>query len=324
MNQVVDSFLFFVDSDEKLQRDGDDFLLDLSSAGLTAGAGQHFRVRVQNFAMYKNWYSVNENNNSVVVRTNLGDASVSITPQNYRTIGEIVENLAEQVRVALGATSIASVRPDANLTLQDATDRIVDFTLNWASPHGITSCVGQAYEDMGDSYALLGVDRIIDINDTTTDSFATTIVDANTIRFKGLYPAQRSTEEHLYLRSTLTNGNFETPSLSKSSTSSHILNSDILAKIPIDHEVCSFNTISGDEYFVNVPSKSITNVRLYLTDAKERRIPSAGTGTRQSSLGNIHFNAVLRFDLIQAYEPGQHGIAPVSDNRVLTHMDAKY
>ena len=324
MNQVIDSFLFFIDSDEKLQREGDDFRLDLSGAGLTCGNGQHFRVKVQNFAMYKNWYNVNENNNEIVWRTNIGDAIVNITPQNYATIGEIVEDLAEKTRVALGADTVTATAPNANLTLQDKHDRIIDFTLNWASGHGMNICIGQAYEDIGDAYALLGLDRIIDINDTTTNSFETTIIDNNNIRFRGKYPAQRSTDEHIYLRSSLTNGNFETPSLSKSKASTHILNSDILAKIPIDHEVCVFNSLSGDEYFVNVPNKSINNVRLYLTDAKERRLPTAGTGTKQSSLGNLHFNCVLRFDLVQSFEPGEHSQAPSSENGVLVHMQPKY
>jgi len=324
MNQVIDSFLFFVDSDEKLQREGDDFRLDLSGAGLTCGAGQHFRVRLQNFAMYKNWYNVNENNNEIVWRTNIGDAIVNITPGNYRTVGEIVTDLAEKTRVALGATSVTATAPNDNLTLEDNNDRIIDFTLNWASNHGIGVCLGQAYEDIGDSYALLGLDRVIDINDTTTNSFETTIIDNNNIRFRGKYPAQRSTEEHIYLRSSLTNGNFETPSLSKSKSSSHILNSDILAKIPIDHEVCSFNSFSGDEYFVNVPNKSINNVRLYLTDAKERRLPTAGTGLNQRSLGNIHFNCVLRFDLVQTFEPGEHHQVTGTGNGVLTHIQPEY
>jgi hypothetical protein len=67
-----------------------------------------------------------------------------------------------------------------------------------------------------------------------------------------------------------------------------------------------------DEFFVNLTQRSITSLRLFLTDSKGRPLcrPSnstskttAGTGTKQSTRGNLNFNCTIRIDVIQKMHP---------------------
>jgi hypothetical protein len=202
-----------------------------------------------------------------------------------------------------GGFEATTVEPSSNTTINDTSDRIIKILLTFknggaATAHGITSCVIQSQSVFGESAYLLGGDIITDPADVATQSFNVTIA-ANTITIQGKYPAQRSTEEHVYLRTNLSNNNLESQGLTGTSGGSHIQASDILAKIPIDHEFVHFNSSTGREFFLNVPNKSITQMRFYLRDSKDRVIPTAGSGTQQKKKGNFHFSFVLRVDTVQ-------------------------
>ena len=67
-----------------------------------------------------------------------------------------------------------------------------------------------------------------------------------------------------------------------------------------------------DEFFVYLPQKSLSSLRLFLTDSKGRPLgrianstskTAAGSGTAQSTKGNLHFSATLRLDTMQKQHP---------------------
>ena len=178
-------------------------------------------------------------------------------------------------------------------------------------------CRVQCFTDVSDSYALLGGDRI-DEPASTASSFAVDFSSSpKGVTITGRYPAQRSTESHLFVRTDLRNNNIETASLSSATGpyQCHTLTSNILAKVPIDIEFATL-VQSGphDEFFVTLPQRSLASMRLFLTDSRGRplgRTPgsnsktAAGGGTAQSTTGNLSFSCTLRLDVIQKMQPNK-------------------
>ena len=181
----------------------------------------------------------------------------------------------------------------------------------------------QTFTAVGDSFALLGGNRIDDAA-STESSFTCTVLNATTLRLVALYPAQRSTETHLYVRTDVNNNNIETASLSAATGpyQTHTLTSNILAKIPLDVEFCAFSSSSAvDEFYVNLRQKEISTLRLFLTDSKGRKLgrnsesaasqTAAGTGSAQSTRGNLFFSATLRIDVIRRMQVNELQSAPI-------------
>ena len=124
MTEVVSSLNVFVDNENALAGKGDDVLVDIGNAGINAGDGQFLRLTLESFNMYKNFYSVNEYNNVLNVKTDLADANdVTLEKQNYKTIGDIAINLAEKLKLKLnndatngGGFTATTVQPPTNNT----------------------------------------------------------------------------------------------------------------------------------------------------------------------------------------------------------------
>ena len=79
------------------------------------------------------------------------------------------------------------------------------------------------------------------------------------------------------------------------------------------HEYIQYVAPGVDEFFMYLPQKSIPSIRLFITDHKGRPLgrpansgsnTAAGTGTKQSVTGPMHFTATLRIDTVQRSPPG--------------------
>jgi len=340
--EVLSDFNLYCDSQDIQSGKGDDFRCNLGSAGISAGDGQFIRLTLQSFNQYKNHYNVNPNNNiftiSGVITTGtvsfLGTATIPV--KNYKTIGDIATAFSTALGTALGTlisgtATISAVVPDPTLNMDDTSDRIIGFTIT--TNVNLTSLAITCYKG-NDSFALLGVDEII--SPATTSSF--TITGATTTwAVAGKYPAQRSTEEHLYLRCDAVNNNLEMAGLSLGvmpTNTSSLLSSDILMKCPIDHEFINFNTSSGKEFIMNLPNKTINSLHFYITDSKGRPLgralgseSSTGTGA-QTSTGNCNCSFVVKVEIVQAYRPNKLITEPPPQNPlfakkqgVLTNMN---
>lgn len=329
--ETISSFNLFIDSDNIAIGKGDNFNVALNSAGVQAGDGQFIRLSLQSFNCYKNWYDINTNNNKFRFYVDGGSVNYFyIPPKNYKTIGDVSTafwTAFTTAWVALkGGTSVASlVKPDVAELMDDTSDRIISATIT--NSVSSTSIVIQACEIDGDGYAILGVDRVEGASpDTTSQSFNYTRTSGTVYSFVGKYPAQRSSEEHIYLRSDVVNNNIEMSGLSSGvmpTNSSSILSSDILAKIPISYEFCNFNTGTGMEFMMNIPNKTINTLHFYLTDSKGRTIgravgdsASAG-GTKQNTLGNLNCSFVIKVEVIQAFQPNKLHSEPPPLNPLL-------
>ncbi len=137
-----------------------------------------------------------------------------------------------------------------------------------------------------------------------------------------LYPCQRATNTHVYLRTNLGNDNIESHTLATPgllSKSSMVNGSNILGKFPIQAEYINFDSQTSHEFFINLRQKSVYTMRLFLTDIRGRALTTMYPNTAataattaavgntivdgQTTLGNLFFNCVLRIDLLREGTP---------------------
>ncbi len=328
METITSSYNLFVDSSRShtTGSKGDDFLVNLQDAGVHAGDGEHIRLNLENFSMAKNFSDVNVNNNHVLVRatvdgTNfLTNQEINLTKRNNKSVFDLAADFKDQMIAALNAmSSFGTVSLKAN-TLQPSsatvsTDNIIVFTLVYTGTQ-LTSAAKvyvQMFANESDSYELLGGDRIEgDISATSTDtsidvSVSTTVKE---ITFTCRYPAQRSTMPFIYVRAPgVLNTNIETKGLKDNSDDhkSDTAHSDILGRVVVESsEWVQYTAQTGREFFLDIHQKQLNFLRLRLTDSHNRPIgrktntnTATGSGTEQSTLGNLNFSAVIRFDIVK-------------------------
>ena len=115
----------------------------------------------------------------------------------------------------------------------------------------------------------------------------------------------------VYIRAPgVQNTNIETQGLRNSSDNhnSDVAHSNILGRAVVEsQEWIQFTAQSERDFFIDIHQKQLNVLRLQLTDSKNRMIgrnnaggnTATGTGTEQSTLGNLSFSAVIRFDIIK-------------------------
>jgi len=333
-DKVLDTHALFIDTSaankESLSK-GDDFELHLNTQSIDADRGQFIRLTLNEFAMYKTFTNVNNNNSTFVISNSevVGGTKTSLTNQNYDTIFDIATEFANKVGAVILADTpnanvdgfvVSALTPDATTGINGTTDNIISFKITTQDggvdePHQLTSFLVQFFEEEGDAFALLGGNRIYGSTPSSENS-VTVVIGTNTIDVVCLYPAQRSTTSHIYLRTALSTGASETASLSQETNvggAPEMSYSSILGRIPVNSEFCIYEPSHSRCYFLDLHQKHLNNIRFFITDHKNRRLgrrpassqtkTAAGTGLDQSTLGNLSFSCVLRVDIVQSYLP---------------------
>lgn len=326
MEQVVQSFNIFVDTDRgDGVHKGDDFTLNLNDVNIEATNEQHVRITVTNFSMYKTFTNVNANNSRFTIRTDADVGHVDLPHRNHESIHKLAEDFAETVKdevvrqaIVNGSTAtqnntiISLLQPSSATAPAGTSNNIISFRVNFQAAgntpvaHNLTECLVHFYEKSPDGnvdsdiYSLLGGKRISDNTDTTTNSITTDITNANYIDFTCIYPAQRHTEQFIYLRTSLPTKNLCTSSLDSGTNNHHredVHHTNIVARFPIDTEVVNYTAQLEKEFFIDLKMHHLTNIRFFLTDHHNRKIPLMADD--QNTLGNLNFNMILRCDIIQ-------------------------
>jgi len=62
MADIIDSFNIFVDSQQGLSGKGDDVSIQMGTAGLSLGDGEMYKMYLEQFSCYHDWYNVHGNN----------------------------------------------------------------------------------------------------------------------------------------------------------------------------------------------------------------------------------------------------------------------
>ena len=347
--KIVETHNLFIDTscaNKESQSRGDNFQLHLNTQSIDASQGQFIRVSLNDFCMYKNFTDVNLNNFEFNVQDDVGLAKLGLTKQNYETIYDLATDFATQIGNhiinvvgAVNAFTLTNVTPSSTASIAGTADNIIRFTLTTLSgttpiTHGLTFFSVQFPEEQGECYELLGGNRLYGDAGSIlpgVNSIKTTI-GLFSITFECLYPAQRNTTSHIYLRTSLTSGSAETASLTQQTdieNASEVQYSNILAKIPVNTEFCVYKANVDREFFVDLYQNHLNNIRFYITDEHNRPLgrransslkTATGLNTTdaidQSTLGNLSFNAVLRIDVVQGYTPNEvrFNTAPIATN----------
>ena len=302
MSHIIHSRNLFIDTTSG-SGTGDEFNLELGANMLRAQDGQFMRLTLVNFNMYNNIYPVNSTNNQFRVVSRYGAAQDvsqflgistlhSIPSKNYKSTGDIALEFAKVVqaqvqadaRIASGDNSLTTtlsgittvdVQPPQGDGFSSTGDRILQFKITTSVPHTLTSVKIECLERLGESWMLLGGDRLVDqyLVGTNTlgpgvvgqDSLINTVT-TNEIIIQGRYPMQRSTSPQVYLRCDLPNDNIETASLNKvvrtgvNFDGDSSLSSNILGVFQAQAEYYHYDLL-GDEFFLNLRSKSLSHIR---------------------------------------------------------------
>ena len=316
MEQITSSYNLFIDSSmgHNSQSKGDDYLVNLQDAhpGVNAGEGEHIRMSLSNFSMAKNFTDVNDNNNRFymyVDRSGVGpvEGIFHLDKRNYATVTDLAQNFAKQIGDAF-INQITNVTAYTVSNLESIeNDKIITFVITTNVSHTMVASGAhiQFNSSESDSYMLLGGDR-----DPTLSSVTIEVPTATTFKVTCLYPAQKSTTPFIYIRAPgLLNTNIETRGLRHPADShnSDVAHSDILGRAVVEsNDWIQFTAQSERDFFLDIHQKQLNVLRLRLTDSKNRLIgrsqggnTASGTGLSQSTLGNLCFSAVLRFDIVK-------------------------
>ena len=316
---LINSLNLFLDS-SNTNFEGDNMTVHLNQP-LQLQSGQVFKLVLSEFSIYNPIYCINENNNKIRVKTQIvGNppvfANLEIPIQNYGTLGDIADAVSTLLNnyfstlVSVASTS-GNTTPDNLYTSTTTGTGIFSTKFNFVSNHGLDEIDIQLMGELSDSYLVLGGDRL----DSDTGTSLEVTIQNTSIAIAGRYPMMKTTTPFIYVRTSLPNTNMSSSSLDSAihQSNTHLANSSILGKIPMDFDWISFvNQGPHDEFFCYLQQKHISSFNLRLTDHRGRslgRFPgsksktSAGTGDAQSITGNLNFTATIRVDTIQHTPP---------------------
>ena len=343
---VLNAFNLFIDSERSTQHGhgqskGDSVHLHLEGQSVEAREGEQIRLSLTNFTMFNNMHHVDATNRRLQLHCTGGggpgstSATLLLTRQNHAHLHSLAVDFANVLatQLASDATTLGAaagafvivggepaVQPVAT-GLHASDTRLLDFTLEYqvagvAANHQLTGVVVQTDADSGEAYQLLG-SRRVDVADTVTQSLKITL-GAQDVRVQGLFPMQRSSDPYVYLRCGNVSNGLEMSVLGGGTAGPDVQNSNILAKIFRDVEYCSFQASTGMDYFLNLQTRTLSHLHLFLTDSKGRnigRLPADASNTaagltgaaggdsfeddQQGTLGNLFFTCVLKVELLQ-------------------------
>tara|TARA_S200002703_G_C3791758_1_gene244346 strand:+ start:1027 stop:2184 length:1158 start_codon:yes stop_codon:yes gene_type:complete len=271
---------------------------------------------------------------SVVGGGNRRNIPVEIPPQDYVGIGGTTgiatafgNAIASSISSSLGIANGFTVSTTNNVTAPDITggtgDRIFKVRLD-KNGHGITALkvnfphfygsVTSNNNDGGeititdprnlnDSYALIGAPF------TTTNFNALTLAEqtsaltvtiaTNHIDITGVYPMQRTTTPFLYFRIQNAGDNQESANLTneRALLGTHMQNSNIVAKIPVNDVNVAAQYEYLSPYFVNLATRNITELNCRITDQHGRDIQEVATN--QGTTGNLFADFTLKIHKVK-------------------------
>ena len=182
MEKIVETHNLFIDTstaNKESNSRGDDFQLHLNTQSVDADRNQFIRLTLNDFSMYKTWTDVNDNNKTIIIDDGTGDRKVALTKQNYETLYDLALNFANLIGTDIITNSsaasftITGLTPAATTGINGTADNIIRFTINTNIAHGLTQYLIQLFEEEGDSFALLGGNRIYGSTPSTENSLKT-------------------------------------------------------------------------------------------------------------------------------------------------------
>lgn len=334
-DKVVDSFNIFIDTDQGNNlipsSNGVDYELNLGNSKIDIRKGQHFKISLLNFNMYKTFTNVNRYNSEFKLKIGVYSKVLKLTHTNHKTIRAIVDDFAlklkndllsyAQANGSLADDAIVVVEiPTETATLDGGSDNIIKFKIKFTvgpnkvvTNHGIDGLKIQFFTQTDaegnncDTYRLLGGKRIPGRSDSEENSYHIDETVPTEITFQGYFHAQKSTEPFIYLHHSLgaSTKTLETSSLNEANLSrgkiGEVHTSSILAKVAIDTEFIHFDSLTGgNEYFMNLYNmKHLNNIKFTVKNSHGAPIQSVARYSDAATLGNLTFSMVLKVDIVE-------------------------
>jgi len=323
--QVINSFNIFIDSEKSSvvgdkQSKGDDIHLHLEGNSIEAGDGEFIRISLLNFNMFNTLYNIDKNSSQFTIKgthnTNSIDKTLSIPRKNYNNFKDIAEAFGNAIithlDVSAGGGWTMSAKPE-EANVGQTSDRLLEIDISNAS-NAITNF--EIVLEL-DSYIIFGGNRIDPGSNIKSLKITSTNSNKN-IKIQGYYPMTRTADPYIYIRSSNVQNGLETSVLSndQGNFNADIISSNILGRVFKDVEFITYDSPTGEEYFMNLQQKKLSNLKLTLTDSKGRRLGRTGgeryknTGAGlisnnefesdyQNTQGNLFFTAVLKVDIVK-------------------------
>eukprot|EP00965_Chrysotila_dentata_P033743 1123041-Pleurochrysis_carterae.AAC.1 len=254
---IVDQHNVYINTGSSLNPDsiGDDIKLTFNDINVKCGESEFFKLTLKQFNLYKSWTNINANNALFVLQIDGSSYfTESLTQKKYVSVRELVtefSSLVDLVLIREGAYTSSSVNVSSPLTANDlAGDGVFVFAISTTQAHGFNDgdIKLHANVSLGDFYHLLGVKRSKVDNDV--DGWQMTAPDANTLRFRGYYNCQLSTEAYVYLHCSTSSCCTATRNYglgSKDAPGPQLDHTTILAEIPIQNNVIAYDS-QTDEF----------------------------------------------------------------------------
>ena len=313
MVRGTSSRMLFIDSSVTTHHDR--CKISLPPHPFSAVGSERVAFSLQQFSIRRNWYNINETNNTGYIYVASTHHEFRITPGAYASFTALSTALASALNAA--ATTIAKITSFA--VTHDPTSRQFVITVTMAGSHtdtvgircffvkpgdvlpsGVTLAGGSSdlYEILGGRPLRSGVD---DFDSVTNE----TGVGATQI-LKSRYPASLNTLDAIYLHMTaFETGNFmSTGHESQVADSQNMIESSLFARIPFArsafdevHEVVQY-TDAGNDVFQSFPlRKNFEQLELRVCDARGRSL--AQLSPQQADDGLMSWKAVVRYDLFR-------------------------
>lgn len=295
----------------------------LNNIPLQSGVNQYGKISLIDFHMYRNFYKVNETNNTFFMEVTPATGSkiyktITVPPGDYR--------LGEELTTAVGTAILTQFTSIAGQTLSSLTDieppsdrrinqngnGILDFVLVPQDKSAISDIKFQcrnynsgkntgAAGDYNDSYALLGAKRVTQADSSlpafTTESLSVA-ARGNTFEIKGYYQMQDNTIPYVFLRCSEVLENLESENYrlgEGTTTDTHIIQSTTLAKIKVGIEEVEFLGDTSTPYFIMTDNRNISQLFFQCVDQHGRPLPAIDKD--QTTLGNLFLDMTINYSV---------------------------
>jgi len=289
------------------------FKMCLNTAPLTTADNEMARLLLTQFSAYRNFYYVNDFNNRVDLTYDHGGSSyaavINLTKQDYANIGDIAAEFSAKLIAIFAGVATFTIKagtqqPVAGYTKGSSGTGIFGVTLETSgAAHGITNVKLQTRQYVasgipamfGDSYALLGGKRV-GAADATAESFTAANGAADELVITGFYPMQRTTTQYLYMHVSENTTNLQSQNYSAAQNvpDTHIVSSNIIAKIPINNEIIGFQQDTSSPFFVELDNRHISEMLFEMKDHHGRTIDQLADISKE---GNLFSDMVLTYEV---------------------------
>ena len=311
------SRMIFLDS--TVNTHGDRTKISVPPHPFSAVGSERIALTLQQFSIRRNWFNINESNNTGFVYVNATYYQFTIPPGVYSTFDEL--RLGLQVALNSAATGISfinsfvvayiSMTRSFNITVTMAsghTDLVEIRCLHiktGALPPGVNRTGG-----FNDSHLILGgkplksaTDDFQSLTNTTGPAAQQTIVSP--------YPVSLNTLDAIYLHLVaFETGNSMSTGLEANTRDDYrLIESSLFARIPFDrssfdevHEVVQY--VDTNDTFQSFPlRKNLEQLELRVCDSKGRSL--AQLNPQMADDGLMGWEAVIRYDLFVPPKPPQ-------------------